>query len=93
MTKIPAPDKGTHRGRGRPRKYEEGTIQGFPLRVPVELYGRLSRLASDAGASINDVVVLAVREWFRTEPKPTASRVHERLEAAAELSTGQRGAK
>jgi hypothetical protein len=67
------------RGRGRPRKYEEGGTHGFVFRIPVDLYERVEKLADLPEVSLNDVLALAVREWLATEPRPTKYRVRERL--------------
>lgn len=63
---MPTGKRTTARKRGRPAK--PGQQQAFSLRLPVELHQQLRHYAFDQGASLNDVIVRAVQEWWRRVP-------------------------
>lgn len=56
-------------GRGRPRKYGE-KMEAFSVRLPPELFLRLSHFAVDARASLNEAVNVAVRQYMDGNPNP-----------------------
>jgi hypothetical protein len=68
--------KNETRPRGRPSKFGED-VQPFVLRLPRSLHEDITRLAKDAEVSLNDLLLLAVREWRRSTPRPTPARIRE----------------
>lgn len=64
------------RGRGRPRKYEEDAAK-FLVRFPVDMYEALQKLRDRSGTTINDLVLLSLREWL---PWQRPADVREKLE-------------
>ncbi len=56
------PERQRRRKRGRPRKL--GEVQGFALRLPVQLHRQLRRHAIATGVSLNDLVVSVLLKWW-----------------------------
>lgn len=64
----------TGRPRGRPMKLEE-ELHRFVLRVLAPLYARLTHLSETSDASVNDVILLALRKWMARPPKRTPAGI------------------
>lgn len=75
------------RSRGRPSKFDED-VQPFVLRLPRSLHEELRQLAIEAERSLNDVLLLALREWQAHRPRPTPSRVRAALRGTSSANAG-----
>jgi hypothetical protein len=58
-------------------------VERFVLRLPASLYAKLTHLAEAGDASINDVMLLALRDWIAGPPRRTPAGLRARLTASS----------